>query len=401
MYIILDSNILLHYKSFEDIPWLEELGCGEVTIVLTAMVIEEIDHKKDDEKGKIQKRAKVVSSRIAEMLLDGVTSKFPIMYLESAYATEDERRQYHLDRNDNQILFDIMRSGLDKENVTVVSSDNNMLLRAKKQGYKIHRLGDKYILKEELSKEEKEAQAAIKELERLKKRQPKPYLIFENGENHIKIKRVSPFDREAEVKKRVGELCRKWPEKSIKDEQYSVLGYTYSDVSPDMITQYNISRNKFVESSEKKIRLEVQRDDLQLRMKEMSICVVNRGSASTGKMDVFIDIPENVKLYWETSKKKVEYDVPTTPGYFPGIKVIPSLYGYNAPNIEMWNMIDYIREGELKKSLEPLNHKLRLGLFTFYADSATCPNFKMKWVLVDAALPDPVEGELNVSFIDV
>jgi len=400
MYVVLDSNILLHYKSFEDIPWLEELGCEEVTIVLTAMVIEEIDHKKDDEKGKIQKRAKTVSSRIGEILLDGSTSKFPVMYLESAYASEDERRQYHLDRNDNQILFDIMRSDLDKESVTVVSSDNNMLLRAKKQGFKIHRLDEKYRLKEELTKEEKEAQAAIKELERLKKRQPKPYLIFESGENHIKIRRVSPFDREAEVKKRVGELCCKWPEKTIEGEQYSVLGYTYSNASPDMIVQYNASRKKFIEDSERKIRLEVERDDLQHRMKKISVAVYNGGNASTGKMNVFVEFPESIEFYSKVSKKKVEYEEPTTPSYHPGLTKIPSIFGEYKPQIEMWDMESSLDVVEITKKVEPLNHILQQGLFTLYVDSATCPNFKLKWMLVDAALPDAVEGELNVSFIE-
>ena len=390
MNVVLDTNILLHYISFEDIPWQEELGCGDVTIVLTAMVIEEIDLKKDDEKGKIQKRAKTVSSRIAEILLYESTSTFPVMYIESAYATEDERRLYHLDRNDNQMLFDIMRSDLDKDSVAVVSSDNNMLLRAKKQGYKIHRLGDKYLLKEELSKEEKEAQAAIKELERLKKRLPKPCLIFENGENHIKIRRVPPFDREAEVNKRVGELCYKWPEKSIKDEQYSVLGYTYSDVSPDMIVQYNASRKKFIEDSERKIRLEVERDDLQQRMKKISVAVYNGGNASTGKMNVFVELPESIKFYSKGCKKKVEYEEPTTPSYHSGLTKIPSLFGEYKPQIEMWDLESSLDVVEITKKVEPLNHILQQGLFTLYVDSATCPNFKLKWVLVDAALPDPV-----------
>lgn len=400
MYVVLDSNILLHYKSFEDIPWPEELDCGDVTIVLTAMVVEEIDHKKDIEKGKIQKRAKTVSSRIGEILLDGLNSKFPVMYLESAYASEDERRQYHLDRNDNQILFDVMRSDLDKESVTVVSSDNNMLLRAQKQGFKIHRLDDMYLLKEELSKEEKDAQAAIRELVRLKKRQPKPYLILENGENHIKIRRVAPFDREAEVKKRVGELCCKWPEKSIKDEQYSVLGCTYSNASPNMIVQYNASRKKFIEDSERKIRLEVERDDLQQRMKKISICVVNRGTASTGRMDIFVELPESIAFYSKGCKKKVEYDEPTTPSYHPGLTKIPSLFGEYNPKIEMWDLESSLDVVKLINNVEPLNHTLQQSLFTLYVDSATCPNFKLKWVLVDAALPDPVDGELNVSFIE-
>lgn len=399
MNIVLDSNILLHYRNFEDIPWSEEIGCDDITIVLTAMVIEEIDEKKDNEKGKIQKRAKAVSSRIAEILLEGSTCKFPVMYLDNAYATEAERRQYHLDRNDNQILFDVKKSDIDKESVIIVSSDNNMLIRAKNLGFQIHRLNDGFRLKEELSKEEKEAQAAIKELARLRNRMPEPILIFENGENNMKIKRVPVLNREVELEKRVEELRQKWPEKTIEGEQYSVLGNTFSNASPDMIVQYNASRRKFIEDSQKKIRLEVQRDDLQLRMKRITILICNKGTASTGKMNIFIDIPECIKLYWDTSKKKVDYDEPSTPSFHPYLKAIPSVSIYT-PKIEMWDMVDYIRDDQLKKTFEPLNHKLQQRLFTLYVDSATCPNFKLKWILVDAELSDPVEGELNVSFVD-
>lgn len=399
MNIVLDSNILLHYRNFEDIPWSEEIGCDDITIVLTAMVIEEIDEKKDNEKGKIQKRAKAISSRIAEILLDGATSKIPVVYLDNTYATEDERRQYHLDRNDNQILFDVMMSDMEKENVTVVSSDNNMLIRAKKLGFKIHRLNDGFRLKEELSKEEKEAQAAIKELEKLKNRMPEPILIFENGENNMKIKRAVALNREIEVEKRVEELRQKWPEKTVDGEQYSVLGNTFSNASPEMIVQYNVSRGKFIEDSEKKIRLEVERDDLQQRMKRIAILIYNKGTASTGKMNIFIDVPENIKLYRVNSMKKVEYDEPSTPNFHPYLKAIPSFSIYT-PKIEMWDMVDFIKDDQLKRTFEPLNHKLQNGLFTLYVDSATCPNFKLKWILVDAELPDLIEGELNVSFIE-
>lgn len=399
MNIVLDSNILLHYRNFEDIPWSEEIGCDDITIVLTAMVIEEIDEKKDNEKGKIQKRAKAVSSRIAEILLDGATCKIPVVYLDNAYATDDERRQYHLDRNDNQILFDVMMSDMEKENVTVVSSDNNMLIRAKKLGFKIHRLNDGFRLKEELSKEEKEAQAAIKELEKLKNRMPEPILIFENGENNMKIKRAVALNREIEVEKRVEELRQKWPEKTVDGEQYSVLGNTFSNASPEMIVQYNVSRGKFIEDSEKKIRLEVERDDLQQRMKRIAILIYNKGTASTGKMNIFIDVPENIKLYRVNSMKKVEYDEPSTPNFHPYLKAIPSFSIYT-PKIEMWDMVDFIKDDQLKRTFEPLNHKLQNGLFTLYVDSATCPNFKLKWILVDAELPDLIEGELNVSFIE-
>ena len=233
----------------------------------------------------------------------------------------------------------------------------------------------------------------------MKNRKPEPTLIFDNGENNMKIKRAVALNREAEVEKRVEELRQKWPEKTIEGEQYSVLGNTFSNASPEMIVQYNASRRKFIEDSEKKIWLEVERDDLQLRMKEISILIYNKGTASTGKMNIFIYIPENIKLYRDNCKRNVDYDEPSTPSYRSYVKVIPSLSRFT-PKIEMWDMVDYIRDDQLISTFEPLNHKLQYGLHTLYVDSATCPNFKLKWILVDAELPDPVKGELNVSFVD-
>ncbi len=401
-YLVVDSNILLHYRSFEDIPWPEELGCGEVTIVLAAMVLEEIDKKKDQEKGKIQKRAKSVASRVGEILIEEKAGKYPVVFLDSAFATEEERRQNHLDSNDNQILYDVMRSDMNLEDVVVVSSDNPMLIRAKQRGLKIHKLDDKYRLKEELSKEEKEAQAAIAELNRLKNRLPEPKLIFENGGSHIQIKRVAAYDVEEEVKKRMNELCLRWSEKTIEDEQEIILGQVYNRVSPEQILQYNISRNKFIEKSEKKVRLELERDDLEHRMKRIFVSVYNSGNASTGKMNIFVDIPEGIKLYEGNSKKKIEYDEPSTPNYY-GLTQIPqfnAMYGYYKPSVKMWDIDDYIKKRQMKETSEPLTHTLLHEVFSFYVDSATCPNFGLKWYIADAALAEPVTGELNVSFVE-
>ena len=73
---------------------------------------------------------------------------------------------------------------------------------------------------------------------------------------------------------------------------------------------------------------------------------------------------------------------------------------YDYYNVEMWNMVDYIKDGELSQEHDPLNHKLQKGLFSFYVDSAKSKSFKLKWCIVDAALPDTVDGELNVIFYE-
>lgn len=403
MNIVLDSNIFLHYKSFEDIPWHEELGCDEVVIVLSATVLEEIDQKKDGEKGKIKNRARKVSSRIGELLLKEENGKYPVMFLDNAFSTDEEKQQYNLDRNDNRILFDVVKSGMDKEMVVIVSADNAMLIRAKKMGFKIHQPNEEYLLKEELTEEEKELKSVKAELDRIKNRLPEPSLIFDVDDencNHIRIARILPYDIEAMVRDEMNALKARWPRKSIEDSQEYILGQIYNTLTPEKVIAYNNSREDFLKLSEEKIRLETQRDDLERRMVRISIAVTNSGTAPTGKMNIFLLVPDNIRLYTKGGKKSVRYDEPQTPNNNPFLNNI-SLGAIYTPSVKMWDLDAYYNDNKLSVASEPLTHKLKHNVFTFYVDSATCPNFKMQWYIADAELVEPARGVLNVSFVDV
>lgn len=402
MNIVLDSNILLHYKWFEDIPWSEEIGCDTLTIVFTSIVMEEIDKVKDEEKGKVQKRAKSVSSKLGEILIEEKQGKYQVKYIESPYTTENDKRQYNLDRNDNQILFAVLKSGIDTNDVCVVSSDNAMLMRAKQFGFKIHRINEKYRVQEELTKEEKEAKAAIAELERIKNRLPDPKLFFDidNIEsNHIQIQRSVPYDVEAVVRNKMDALKAQWPMKTIEDDQFFILGQTYNALTPDQVISYNSSREDFLKNSEEKIRLETQRDDLDQRMAHISIAVYNAGTAPTGKMNIFLQIPDNIRFYEKRNKKHIKYKEPPKPNTNPLFNQIS--ISINVPVIEIWDLDAYCRDKKMSKATESLTHNLKHTVFDFYVDSATCPNFQMQWCIIDAELADPIKGELNVCFVDL
>lgn len=54
-----------------------------------------------------------------------------------------------------------LKSGYDIQNIVVISSDNNLLLKAKENGLVYRKMPETYLIKEELSKEEKEIKAGI------------------------------------------------------------------------------------------------------------------------------------------------------------------------------------------------------------------------------------------------
>jgi len=398
MNIVLDTNILLHYKWFEEVPWKEELGCDDVTIIITSVVLDEIDKVKDEDKGKVQKRAKTVSSKFGSYFIDGIQGEYAVKYIDFPYASEADKQQYHLDKNDNQILFSVLKSGLSTSNVCVVSSDNSMLIKAKQYGFKVHRLDEKYLLQKELSKEEKEVRELKTELERLKNRLPKPELLFGDGSRYIQIERTVPDDIDAIVRKKMTELRMEYPEKRIEDGQGIIMGHTYNTLTQEQVFAYNNSRKDFLDKSETKLRLEAQRNDLDCRMVRLTIIVNNSGTAPTGKMSIFLKVPEDISIYAEGARKIVNYEQPHTPNCYPQLNNISIGIPY-FPKVEMWDLDAYAKNN-ISEEVEPLTHKLQRKTFEFYVDSATCPNFNMKWVIVDAALVDPVKGELNVSFVD-
>lgn len=69
-YLLLDSNIYLHYQYFENIPWQTVTGCSDdYCILLPMQVLRELEEIKDRGEGAINKRARKVSSRMGDILL--------------------------------------------------------------------------------------------------------------------------------------------------------------------------------------------------------------------------------------------------------------------------------------------------------------------------------------------
>ena len=61
-YLYLDSNVYLHYKAFEQVGW-RAMVKDDVTITVPYFVVGERDKHKDQDRGRVQKRAKKIATR--------------------------------------------------------------------------------------------------------------------------------------------------------------------------------------------------------------------------------------------------------------------------------------------------------------------------------------------------
>jgi predicted ribonuclease YlaK len=65
--IFLDTNIFLHFTSFDEINWLKEGDCAACEIVLSPFVIDELDKKKVGT-SKVGNRARAVLQKIEKLI---------------------------------------------------------------------------------------------------------------------------------------------------------------------------------------------------------------------------------------------------------------------------------------------------------------------------------------------
>ena len=79
-YLLLDTNIYLHCQLFDTLPWDEITGkSGPFSILLPLQVLRELDSVKDRGEGAVNKKARRVSRKLGDILLDGIASKLPII----------------------------------------------------------------------------------------------------------------------------------------------------------------------------------------------------------------------------------------------------------------------------------------------------------------------------------
>ena len=183
-YLVLDTNVYLHYKDFEQVDWKTLLG-DDVTICVPLVVLSEIDKHKDQSRGKIQKRAKKLSSRFSELFLQGEAAQIAVEEMDNPPSTAFDDTRFHKDINDDWIILSALHASHDSSSTVIVSGDNGILLKAKHFGLGFYKMPDDLLLSEELSEEEKEIKKLKEQLAKHEARLPKPKVQFKNQTDRL------------------------------------------------------------------------------------------------------------------------------------------------------------------------------------------------------------------------
>ena len=147
------------------------------------MVHAELDEKKDSAKGKIQRRAKKISSRLYNILMKKEVTKIPVVRCKSPNPSEEDKRMLDLSRSDNIIVLTAIRTEWNNDDIVIISADKNIQFTAEDFGLGHYLMEDEYLLPPEQDEKDIEIQRLKHELEQLKTRYSSPAVLFDSGDN--------------------------------------------------------------------------------------------------------------------------------------------------------------------------------------------------------------------------
>ena len=305
---------------------------------------------------------------------------------------------YDPEQNDDRIILSIIKSGISKSDIFVVSCDNDFLIKAKDEGFNFFRMSKEYRLKEELSEAEKHNKDLKIKLAGYESRKPNPYITFEDDGELLRFRKLKPIDIEIELENFIKQLKKENPYKEYKEEKID------PNMSPQLLlaTGYRIKTKEEVQNENKELdiyfkkwenykRFYLLKHTLDKRFKKIIFKIQNRGNDQTGDMNISVKIPDRIKIYDKNSKILMEDTKPEIPMF--------SIHRLNPHMIDRWDTTKTIPDHELKFQESKLNHHLLMPLNSdnpLYINTDTCGNFEIKWTIIDSKVSNPLMGKLHV-----
>ncbi len=405
-YLFLDTNIYLHYTCFEQIDWKGLLGCSDFSIIIPPIVIREIDKIKDIGRGKIQIRAKKISATFGKIFLKEEQGKIDVYKCNEPNSNQFNGVMFNKYINDDWFILSVLNFDADANDKIVISSDNNLLIKAKEQGLKFYSLDDKYRLTEEPSRQEREIKELQKELLLYKNRMSIPKLFFADESNILKLPVIEIKDIDREIAQKMEQIKYENPyaeESKCENPYMNLSSLDFNFLKEQDIIMFNKDLDIFLKQKEENLQFITKNDILSLYLVKLKFIITNTGTAQTGKMNIFINFPGGVKLYNEKSKIKKILHKPLKPKLKPFYHspiAIPNIdFGYR-PNYEYcWDLEKEIKKRKFSFEIPELNHSMKRTLDiddSIYVDIRQCGNFDIDWTIIDSSLPKAVMGKLKV-----
>lgn len=180
-YLFLDTNSFIEFQPFESIKWSEICGESEYTLVISPVVIREINKHKDSSKGRKRERARKARKRIIEIAKKEKLSRHNVLFAKNPSKAAFENPHFNKEIADDWLIFSALEFDVDLDNKYIITNDAGIYLIAEEFGLKTLAIPDKYLAPSDLTDEEIQIKELKKRLAQIEESQPHVVLSFADG----------------------------------------------------------------------------------------------------------------------------------------------------------------------------------------------------------------------------
>ncbi len=372
LYCFLDTNIFIHFTTFDEIDWLNVLDTMELCLVVPMKVIQELDKlKRDPASDWKRKRASLVLRKIDEFreTNQGVVRKNVSIQVEINSPTSRwlEEHGYDPSDADDCIVAAVARFASEKTQDLIVlfTDDSGPRLKATSRGIKCVVPPAILKLKDESDPLQKENQRLKQELMKLQLAQPNLAVKFETDEGKLvdQIDFLADFEAINDIQLRLDrELARSFEagryidkvDGEVNSTDHSndalvshIVGYDLGMIYPsrEEVDAYHVKLKEYIYTEYRDYLIKYfvyhNKDNLLCRPR---IMLINSGMAPGKNIDVQMHFPDGLEIFEDVPnlpeqpfsppkpRIKTIYDRLVSESHF----ILPTI-----PNIAYPNSIDF------------------------------------------------------------
>jgi len=445
VYCFLDTNILLHFQTFNEVDWPKVLNAKQVCLVLAPIVLRELDKHKDDYNNERRRnRVRVILSKLKPLLeAETLIERLPqVRNNVSLLALLEEPlldwAAEHLDQtvNDDRLLANILDFSRQHptEQVFLLADDFPLRLKAKSRGIQTI-LPDGLIRHiEPPPAEETTIRELRQQIQELTSRMPKLRLGF--WENGKVVDEITCPVQEAWIWQTPDEYVEE--EMAQKREAFAqMLARADNSVGEDEVQEFTNEYEKYLANLAPALKMQFIKEYSPYCKLELT--VLNEGTASAQEVEVHITFPTGssiVTIADLNTNVKIEVDMPgepaipewarppvpawahniMSPSLISLMDSIKSITSFNPPRYSLPLPANFYTPNASKHTYYfesfPFQHnvkterakiighhrRMEMKPLIVYLPVNTQTGFTITYSLFTEEVPSPISGELNVRW---
>lgn len=432
-YCFLDTNIFLQFQDIEQIDWLEELKVAEVCLVVTAVVLGELDKFKHYESRRLRNRSRKALKYLGKLDIhsDNPVRKGVVLQFRLEEPDHNALKKYQLNsaNNDSMLVGSalIFANKHKDDDVILVTDDSGPSFKAKAHDLRAQSLSESYRLEEQPDPLVAENRRLKNELFKLQNNQPKLDIGFTSSDgeikHHLKAKvyftkdLINEDEIESAIKAKYQEL-RYVRKKSTFDplNPRSVPDFSDLLLKEEQIDDYHDQVKEYLHGPYRQYLIRnslFQTFHIYNQYVELALVIKNSGAAPAQGVEITL-LTNDCREVLTEAPRRSEYPRPPLPprrpqpfqmdlsSYLPPNHLVDSLFISGTSEFEGWELIDTdnpnLRQAE--HFVERMMHHRSMELDKLYLIIDEPEQFpvsiQIKYEIIAENLIDKLNGELKI-----